>query len=212
MYARKLSNEEHPPTTCAAPVPTFPTSGLGDASCDVAGRPPPRTKAEPRRRPEPVPEPLVAHRPDGVAYAGDLARDVVRYRTLRARTLAGDMLTSEDLDGILNLESKLRQQVKDDEVCGLRTFQRFDCRFEVMLRRPAIDGRAGLDAVVEAEDMSAGGLKLRADLDVEAGESIDVFMWLDEHTRVRFGSRVAWVGPGVFGVMFAGPPDIEQVG
>ncbi len=197
--------------TCTAPSSSAPCTGGTFTPCSAA---PGRTAQASSRRdrlPAPVPRPLLAERPDGAAYAGDLAADVVRYRKLRTRTLTGDVLTAHDIDAILNLESKLRQQASNDEACGLRTFQRFQCRFEALLVTG--DGPSGdrKEQIVTIEDMSAGGVKVRADLPAVPGTAVDLYVRMDASQMVRFPSRIAWVGDGVFGLMFASSPTYEPI-
>ena len=58
-----------------------------------------------------VPNRIVARRGDGSEYQGDLLRDIVRYRNLRALNLAGEAFTDEQRSLLQSLE--LFRQIAD---------------------------------------------------------------------------------------------------
>jgi hypothetical protein len=148
----------------------------------------------------------VAFWPDGRLYAGDLLGDIVRYRDLRARALAGSCMTADDTSTLIALEMKLRQPLRrGTQPKERRFFRRYTCQFQARLEHAA--DQEPLDVTVD--NVSAGGVKLRADHSLREGERVQLRMEAssgDESRTVAFPSRVAWAADGVLGLMFAGPP------
>ena len=144
---------------------------------------------------------IVAYDRVSAAYFGNLVADILEYRELRNHQLRGEELTEAQATTLERLDAKLRQPHGDDGVeSRLRSFYRFECGFPARVRSTL----GSLE--VEVEDISAGGLKLRADHAVTPGEP--VFMMLpttDPECSITFPSRVAWVKDDMFGIMFAGP-------
>lgn len=144
---------------------------------------------------------VVAYDRVGAAYFGNLVADILEYRELRNQRLRGEELTEAQTDTLERLDARLRQPPGDGDVeSRLRSFYRFECGFPAQVRSTL----GYLE--VDVEDISAGGLKLRAEHSVTPGDP--VFMMLpttDPECSITFPSRVAWVKDDVFGVMFAGP-------
>jgi len=146
--------------------------------------------------------PIRAEAPDGSLYGGDLVADVVRYRELRARSLAGDLLAGHELDELSKLESDLRQprpQRSDevDDAAALRSFFRFACDFPARVRAGIVD------AEFSVKDISAGGVKLEGPHRFTPGD-VAALTVAHDGGHLSFPSRVAWVRGEAFGLMFAG--------
>lgn len=155
---------------------------------------------------ERFPSSIVAFWPDGRLYAGDLLGDIVRYRELRARALAGSCMTADDTSTLIVLEMKLRQPLRrDSEPKERRFFRRYSCHFPAKLEH----GVAQEPMEVAVDNVSAGGVKIRAGHSLKEGEPVQLRVEVaatDESHTVVFPSRVAWTADGVFGLMFAGCP------
>jgi hypothetical protein len=152
------------------------------------------------------PSSIVALWPDGRLYAGDLLGDIVRYRDLRARALAGSCTTADDTSTLIALEMKLRQPLRRDrQPKERRFFRRYTCQFQARLEHAA----AKEPMNVTVENVSAGGAKIRAEHSLHEGERVQLRVAVstgDESRTVVFPSRVAWTADGILGLMFAGPP------
>lgn len=195
---------------CRAPwVPTAQGARHEGVSClrgvpsrgSAAANEPPRAPLPPR-----CPE-VDATDPDGKPYAGNLLFDVLVYRSLRARQMAGLALNAEDEAKLSALESSLRPTEAQQSAPVRRNFLRFDTS--------DIDGialaRYGEPVVTMSGtlDLGGGGICVRTSLSLEAGESVSVHVsgqGEDRHRTVVLPARVAWSRGGKVGLMFAGGP------
>lgn len=151
-----------------------------------------------------APTPIVATRRDGTTYPGDLVADVVSYRELRARSLAGERLVSAELDMLSALESGLRQPREGVEggEAALRSFFRFSCDFPARVRAGIVDGTFAV------KDISAGGVKCEGKHRFTPGDVAYLVVERGDKS-LQFPGRVAWVKDDVFGIMFAGAARFE---
>lgn len=196
---------------CRAPrVPTAQGVRHEGVSClrGVPSRGPVAAANEPPRAPLPPRCPEVdATDPDGRRYEGNLLFDVLVYRSLRARQMAGLALNCEDETMLTELESSLRPTEAQQSAPVRRNFLRFDTS--------DIDGialaRYGEPVVTMSGtlDLGGGGICVRTNLSLEAGESVSVHVsgqGEDHHRTVVLPARVAWVRGSKVGLMFAGGP------
>ena len=146
---------------------------------------------------------VVARRGDGSQYQGDLLRDIVRYRNLRALSLAGGSFTDEQRSLLQSLEARVRQPRDDDassEESALRSFYRFQCDFTASLRQ----GENGASTTVNVADISAGGVKLVGTQVQALGDAVTICFDRGNGHALEFSARVAWARDIEYGVMFAG--------
>lgn len=144
----------------------------------------------------------------GVGRAGDLARDVVLYRTLRQRLRTRGRLSPTLLGRCLELERRLVQPpTPSDDIAADRKFARFPCQFSARLHlsRSSEPGLA-----VEVRDFGVGGVKVGnpgvlLDLDELAWFAFDLVGRRGTHNIV-FTSRVVWLDDDQIGLVFAGAP------
>jgi hypothetical protein len=144
---------------------------------------------------------LHAWLPDGTTYRGDLWSDVLEYREVRMRKLAGQPLDAAAELRIGELDARLRAR---DTAKG-RQFQRFECAQPTRILLP--NGAGMLEA--RMLDVSAGGAKLEHDDATTLGEGAEVFLCVESAggpCNARLPARVVWSRAGAFGLMFAGAP------
>lgn len=144
---------------------------------------------------------LHAWLPDGTSYRGDLWSDVLEYRDVRMRKLAGHALDAAADFRIGELDARLRAR---DSAKG-RQFQRFECAQTCRILLPADAG------VLECRmvDVSAGGAKLEHDGPTTLREGAEVLLCVESAggpCSARLPARVVWSRSGAFGIMFAGAP------
>ena len=90
-------------------------------------------------------------------------------------------------------------------------FQRFECEFQARIHVPPSDDGPELWRDVQVRDISTGGVKLALAHELASGTALDFFLREGTGGRVvRLPARVAWTGPGVLGLMFAGGPSFED--
>lgn len=147
---------------------------------------------------------IVAQRGDGSQYQGDLLRDIMTYRNLRALSLGGGQLTHEQSSMLQSLEARVRQPrgADDDKESALRSFYRFQCDFTASLRKPN-----GEDlSAISVADISAGGVKIVGTNPQELGDAVVICFERGGVEHVEFAARVAWSRDIEYGIMFAGAP------
>ena len=152
---------------------------------------------------------IVARRGDGSAYQGDLLRDIVRYRNLRALSLAGGTFTDEQRSLLQSLEARVRQPREEGSSTGesaLRSFYRFQCDFTASLRQE----ESGEESTVNVADISAGGVKLVGTNAQELGDAVIIRFDRGSGDAVEFAARVAWARDIEYGVMFAGAAQVRS--
>lgn len=132
----------------------------------------------------------------------DVLDDILCYRRLRNRLLAGERLSRGDRRLLDDLEARLRarEETLDDGRPNAREFHRFPLRFAAVLRTDD-DTRS-----VFIEDISAGGVKLSLLEPPEEGARVWLAIERDDRGVAVLPARVVWVRPGVAGLMFAGAP------
>ncbi|MGB1701269.1 MAG: PilZ domain-containing protein [Nannocystaceae bacterium] len=167
---------------------------------------PPHDSSSPSNAPSPAAAPprIVALRGDDSQYQGDLLRDIMTYRNLRAIHLGGGPLTDEQSSMLQSLEARVRQPHGDevDEQSALRSFYRFRCDFNAELRR----GDSDEFSTVSVADISAGGLKIVGTNRQELGDAVVISFDRGGDSRLEFAARVAWARDIEYGIMFAGAP------
>jgi hypothetical protein len=146
---------------------------------------------------------------DGRRYRGSLLADIVAYRMLRFRDLAGGAMSADDLDKLTALEARLRQpRPLATGPTERRLFRRFKCRFPAKLLCLVEDDVDVLD--VQVVDVSAGGARLVHPESIELGRAVALVIAVGDERDggflVTFPSRVVWSEPGASGIMFAGHP------
>ncbi len=144
---------------------------------------------------------LHAWLPDGTCYSGDLWSDVLEYRDIRMRMLAGARLDAAAELRIGELDAKLRAR---DSLKG-RQFQRFECDQHSRLLLPAGAGVMSVRMV----DVSAGGAKLETEGSTALALGIEVALCVESAggpCDARLPARVVWSRANAFGIMFAGAP------
>jgi hypothetical protein len=152
---------------------------------------------------------VVALWQDGSRYRGSLLADIVAYRRLRSRELAGGALSADDFDTLTALEARLRQpRPLAAGPTERRLFRRFKCRFSAKLLCLVEDRVDGLD--VQVADVSAGGARLVRSERIDLGRAVALVIALgderDDGTLVTFPARVVWSEANASGIMFAGHP------
>lgn len=143
--------------------------------------------------------------PDGSAYPGDLIEDILEYRALRARMLAGDTVQPQQRSSFATLEERVRSRDLPNEGgrAHVRAYHRFDLSIAAKLRILRPKGSETID--VRIENVSAGGVKISADRELEDGMAVWLVMPRGG-SLVVLPSRVAWCRSGNAGLMFAGAP------
>ena len=99
--------------------------------------------------------PTASSRAGTASLPGRSARDIVRYRNLRALSLAGGTFTDEQRSLLQSLEARVRQPREEGSSTAesaLRSFYRFQCDFTASLRQEESGER-----LVNVADISAGG-------------------------------------------------------
>ena len=152
---------------------------------------------------------VVALQEEGSRYRGSLLRDVVAYREMRFRELAGKVVTGDDIGTLTALEARLRQpRAPVARPRERRHFRRFKCRFAAKLLCLGEDGAEALD--VQVVDVGAGGARLVHADRLAAGQAVALVVAMGEghdgRSPVTFPARVVWSGAGASGIMFAGHP------
>lgn len=157
---------------------------------------------DPPPSPALAPSRIVARRGDGSQYQGDLLRDIVTYRNLRALSLGGGPLTDEQTSLLQSLEARVRQPVGDgnDDSSALRSFYRFQCDFTAKLRQ----GEETEFSAISVADISAGGVKIVGTNPQNLGDAVVISFERAGNEAVEFAARVAWSRDIEYGIMFAG--------
>lgn len=178
----ELGDQRPSPATVAAVLPAaFGLVGACERGAQILGR-------------------LTATWQNGSSYDGDLWLDILEYRELRMRSLAGATLDEQRSARLSALE--LRLQANDGG--GARQFMRFFSRRVAQLS----SAQAGPTDVMLV-DISAGGAKLER-LRPDCGsffEGAEVALHVEEAggpLGVVLPSRIVWARGTAFGIMFAG--------
>lgn len=145
---------------------------------------------------------ITALRGDGSQYQGDLLKDIVRYRQLRALSLGGGTFTDEQRSILQSLEARVRQPAgnDNDEQSALRSFYRFRCDFTAELRQEDSDARSAINVA----DISAGGVKIVGTNAQSLGDTVVIRFHRGSDDPIEFTARVAWARDIEYGIMFAG--------
>lgn len=154
---------------------------------------------------------VVAQRPDGSAYAGNIISDVVEYRDLRIRQARQEALDAGAHERFTALERDLAQPADiDDPAVSRRRFCRFRVGFPARLR---YGGQAAdTTAAATVVDLGAGGARVSCiDHGLKVGDLVWLVVDLEMKSRLRtfvFASRVVKVyDGGDLGIIFAGAPE-----
>ena len=196
---------------CAPPIPTARGATHDATSCILVREPIVAANDSPRAPlPPRCPSFDAVDRDDRPYVGANLLYDVLYYRSLRARQMAGFELHPADEDTLSELEAGLRpteEQQAESPIAHRRNFVRFSTS--------DIEGvavaRTG-EPVVAADgtvDLGGGGICVRTGLHLEAGEAVTVHVrgvGDDDHRTVVLPARVAWSRSGKIGLMFAGGP------
>lgn len=163
---------------------------------------------------------ILAQRRDGVTYHGDIIKDTIEYRGLRAASMRS-ALQPRLATRLAELEEQLRQapaptQPSQDETlaaAALRSFQRYNCCYlaAVHYSEPS-DPQTILCMPAQVADISAGGVKISGVHDFEPG--LPVVLHIRDTgpdcMETQLPSRIAWTAGDAFGLMFAGPPKLVR--
>lgn len=158
---------------------------------------------------------VLAQTRDGHFYPGDILRDTINYRGLRAASMHNP-LSDACATRLAKLEERLRQgsivesasELDANEV-ALRAFQRYNCAYLGVLR---YNSQKNPDTVmcqpVWVSDISAGGVKISGMHQFEPGLPAVLHIRNTGPDCVEFQlpSRIAWARADAYGLMFAGPP------
>lgn len=139
--------------------------------------------------------------PNGEPYPGNLLADILEYRRMRARVLGGSTLPASHESRYADLQGLLCASESGRTGHG-RAYHRFDIRVPATLH--VSKGRT-LEALrVGVDNISAGGVKLQGASARVAGERVELLMDAGQGRVVILPARVAWMGRGALGLMFAG--------
>lgn len=158
---------------------------------------------------------ILATSRDGDTYPGDMIKDTISYRILRADSLHQE-LSSKSAAELARLETSLRQSPPKDEdnandSAKLRSFQRYNCHYLSAIHyHDSEDHNTILSMPVIIGDISAGGVKICGPHSFEPGLAVVLHIrdTGPECNEVQLPSRIAWTTDSAFGLMFAGPPKI----
>ncbi len=182
--------------TCGAVLPASVAGpGAGTvAPCDADDGP--RAPAPPWSMRDALvhpPHPSAQGCPD---YPGDLWRDVLDYRALRAQSLAGLPATAVERAKLTDLEARLRGDTDD----ARRLFLRFACRYHA-----TIELAKGERFAAVVLDASAGGAKVTYPGGACEGDPVVLELATESLAgSVALPARVIWCREGLVGLMFAG--------
>jgi hypothetical protein len=183
--------------TCGAVLPssaTPPGAAAVGLPCDADDGP--RAPDSPWSMRDPSRHPAHASAMGCPDYPGDLWRDVLDYRAIRAQSLAGLPATQRERERLAALEGRLRGQTDD----ARRLFLRFACRYHATLELAKGERFAAL-----VLDASAGGAKVTAPGDAREGDPVVLELATEGLAgSVALPARVIWVRDGYVGLMFAG--------
>jgi hypothetical protein len=185
-----------------------------------------RSQPSPRERlvegPDAARHAVIAVRPDGSAYPGDVLSDILHYRSLRVQNMRGENLDKMAALRFAALGKLLGQDSTDPAPqARQRMFQRFPCRFPAQLRHGGTDGDRTSPAFVH--DIGAGGARVKV-LSAEAGDAsrpaalaVGELAWLvinlvigRRSQTIVFTTRVVATDEGALGLIFAGAPEWEH--
>lgn len=183
--------------TCGAVLP----GSADDAGAVAVGSPcdpddGPRAPASPWSMRDATVHPAFPSAQGCPEYAGDLWRDVLEYRAIRAQSLAGLPATPRERARMTRLEGRLRSPADD----ARRLFLRFACRFHATLELAKGERFAAL-----VLDASAGGAKVTCPPGVREGDPIVLELATESLAgSVALPARAIWIREGFVGLMFAG--------
>lgn len=158
---------------------------------------------------------MLAQTRDHQTYPGDILRDTINYRGLRAASMHNP-LSDTCATRLAQLEARLRQgsivesasELEANEV-ALRAFQRYNCAFLGVLRYNCPRTPETLMCQpVWISDISAGGVKISGRHQFEPGLPAVLHIRDTGPDCIEFQlpSRIAWARGDAYGLMFAGPP------
>jgi pSer/pThr/pTyr-binding forkhead associated (FHA) protein len=154
---------------------------------------------------------VVARRPDGTPYAGNIISDVIEYRDLRLRQSREESLDARAHERFETLQRTLAHPPQDaDPEVERRRFCRFRVAFPARLRHGGHD--AEKTSAVTVLDLGAGGARIDfADHGLRVGDLVWLVIDLEMSGRMRtfvFASRVVKIyDDGDLGIIFAGAPE-----
>ncbi len=184
-------------------TPSMVTRELETASEPLAAAPD-RTAVDGEQERHPV----VARRPDGTAYEGNLIADIVDYRLQRCRLQEGPAQSPKERARFMALEKRLHVPLTGG-AHGQGAIGRFSCKIPAALRFAS-----GEEVPATVVTMGTDDAEIHV---AQRGVALDTIVWLafdlvlgGQEQSAVFTGRVAWTNQGHIGLSFAGTPSWQR--